>query len=372
MKAQKKTLLSIVFTLAMMLAMCIAMGSTAYAAEQSWTSGDCTVTLSDDGVMTVSGTGNMADYTGNDPYHGGQPWGRIKNSVKTLVIEEGVTGIGENGFCYHQNLSRVELPSTLKSIGWGAFVTCADPTNLFIKAAEPPELTENTFFGFEDAIIYVPHDYVDKYASHKYWGQCRIYDLSDYVHIPETRYSATEGGVIEITAEVVPENDPLTWKVTRNDAEVTLYSDEQCTTPVGESFTGTTVYAKSKTYGPARVAVAKAPTNEETQWEECSLSFNPVAGVKPANAGKVSVYTDWYGSTKWSVYMAEPADGYVFSKWEYESNGVDSEKITEKKHALMSEDGPLGNVVARFIRVRPAGAVDVALEPEGSGEAYVV
>ena len=93
--------------------------------------------------------------------------------------------------------------------------------------------------------------------------------------------------------------------------------------------------------------------------------------MKPANAGKVSVYTDWYGSTKWCVYMAEPADGYVFSKWEYESNGVDSEKITEKKHALMSEDGPLGNVVARFVRVRPAGAEAVALEPEGNGEAYV-
>ena len=67
-------------------------------AQGPWTSGACTVTLSD-GVMTVSGTGAMADY--EDPYN--IPWDGNNYDVKTIVIESGVTSIGKNALasCYN-------------------------------------------------------------------------------------------------------------------------------------------------------------------------------------------------------------------------------------------------------------------------------
>ena len=72
--------------------------------KQPWTSGETTVTLSDDGTLTVGGNGAMGDYpeaswiTQNRP-----PWRRnvprgVAPQITAVVIEDGVTHIGENAF----------------------------------------------------------------------------------------------------------------------------------------------------------------------------------------------------------------------------------------------------------------------------------
>ena len=62
---------------------------------ESWPSGDCTVTLSG-GVMTVSGTGAMGD---------DQPWSSYKSEITSVVIENGVTSIGNYAFTGCGNLT---------------------------------------------------------------------------------------------------------------------------------------------------------------------------------------------------------------------------------------------------------------------------
>jgi hypothetical protein len=84
---------------------------------QPWTSGDCTVTLSD-GVMTVSGTGAMADY--KDSYE--LPW--YGNYIETIVIESGVSSIGNSAFAKCRNLKSVSIPASVTSIGNYAFEDC--------------------------------------------------------------------------------------------------------------------------------------------------------------------------------------------------------------------------------------------------------
>lgn len=49
-------------------------------------------TLDSDGTLTISGTGNMADY----PQYSKVPWINYRSDVKKLIIEDGVTSIGEN------------------------------------------------------------------------------------------------------------------------------------------------------------------------------------------------------------------------------------------------------------------------------------
>ena len=49
-------------------------------------------TLDSDGTLTISGTGNMADY----PKYSEVPWINYRSDVKKLIIEDGVTSIGEN------------------------------------------------------------------------------------------------------------------------------------------------------------------------------------------------------------------------------------------------------------------------------------
>jgi len=87
--------------------------------SESSTSGTCgdnlTWTLTDDGVLTISGTGDMYDYTNeNSP-----PWPIYES--KTVIFEEGITSIGTNAFLGISIKNELVFPSTLKVIGDFAF-----------------------------------------------------------------------------------------------------------------------------------------------------------------------------------------------------------------------------------------------------------
>ncbi len=72
--------------------------------------------LSDTGVLTISGTGAMADYKYEAPWS--------DESFSTVVIESGVTHISNNAFCYSEALTSVTIPSSVTSIGNYAFEGC--------------------------------------------------------------------------------------------------------------------------------------------------------------------------------------------------------------------------------------------------------
>ena len=76
-------------------------------------------TLDENGVLTVSGTGEIY-YRGSEI-----PSGRLWNSrnVTSAIIEEGITGISSDAF-KNGSLTSVSLPSTLEYIGSYAFFGC--------------------------------------------------------------------------------------------------------------------------------------------------------------------------------------------------------------------------------------------------------
>ncbi len=126
----KKRFLSILLTAVLLLcAVPLVLADTAYAAE-TVSSGACgdnvTWRLSDDGVLTISGTGAMQDY---ESY--GTPWDSVRSQVKSVVIERGVTSIGEYAFygCYALS---VTIPDSVTSIGSGAFYYCDDLASVTI------------------------------------------------------------------------------------------------------------------------------------------------------------------------------------------------------------------------------------------------
>ena len=81
---------------------------------------DVTWNLSDDGTLTISGTGDMENYLGLK----GAPWCEQKNNIKTVVIENGVTSIGDNAFFECQNMVSVTIPNSVTVIGIQAFYHC--------------------------------------------------------------------------------------------------------------------------------------------------------------------------------------------------------------------------------------------------------
>lgn len=91
------------------------------------TSGDCSA--ADDGsvtwsydagttTLTISGTGAMKDYASVNV----TPWNAYKAKTKTVIIDEGVTRVGNSAFASHTALTSVSLPATLESIGQKAFM----------------------------------------------------------------------------------------------------------------------------------------------------------------------------------------------------------------------------------------------------------
>ncbi len=77
-------------------------------------------------TLTISGTGPMDDYKWDDDSRKyNMPWRDLSRQVKTIVIQNGVTSIGEEAFDGCANLTQVTIPNSVTSIGDGAFYDCA-------------------------------------------------------------------------------------------------------------------------------------------------------------------------------------------------------------------------------------------------------
>lgn len=76
-------------------------------------------TLSEDGTtLTITGSGNL-------PKRWPELTQEEKLAVQNLVVEEGITAIGESDFSEYTNLKQAKLPDTLKKIGDYAFYGCS-------------------------------------------------------------------------------------------------------------------------------------------------------------------------------------------------------------------------------------------------------
>ena len=95
-------------------------------------SGECgenvTWTLDSNGLLTISGTGDMENYNSGrnrSPFYDNE-------SINRIVIEPGVTSIGEDAFEECTGLTSVTIGNSVTSIGGGAFYGCSGLTSVKI------------------------------------------------------------------------------------------------------------------------------------------------------------------------------------------------------------------------------------------------
>lgn len=122
-----------IFTLAAALcaALCLAVGANAASVVDSGYCGEdygtnLTWRLDSNGRLTVSGSGNMADY----PY-----WNDRDAEILSVVIGDSVTGVGEYAFYECTELKTVTLGSGVSRIGSGVFYGCASLTAINVSTA---------------------------------------------------------------------------------------------------------------------------------------------------------------------------------------------------------------------------------------------
>ena len=76
--------------------------------------------LCEDGTLTINGTGAMPDYDLE-----GSPWYAYHEDIKTVIISDGVTNIGQLAFAGCSSLEEIHFPNSLEHIRGGAFEGCS-------------------------------------------------------------------------------------------------------------------------------------------------------------------------------------------------------------------------------------------------------
>ena len=117
MKTTKKFLAVLLEALLLVSCMVTAFAVSGKDGNLNWTYDETTKTL------TISGTGKMLDYPEDDPSVL-PTWFAYHKVVETIVIEEGVTSVGDWAFWQFTALKSVTIPKSIKIVGTGAFGQC--------------------------------------------------------------------------------------------------------------------------------------------------------------------------------------------------------------------------------------------------------
>ncbi|MBQ8893500.1 MAG: leucine-rich repeat protein [Clostridia bacterium] len=77
-------------------------------------------------TMTISGTGYTEHKNSTLLY----PWASFRDHVKKIVVEAGITELGNSNFSYFRNLTTAQLPNSLTAISSSLFMNCSSLTTI--------------------------------------------------------------------------------------------------------------------------------------------------------------------------------------------------------------------------------------------------
>ena len=148
-----------VFIICLLMALVLILPLVSVHADTAPTSGSVTNSISweltEEGVLYIRGEGEIPDYgpiyvARKYQDNGPAPWEGVATEIRELVIEEGITRIGENAFGTTQELgknyafTKITLPASLESVGFEAFGEAYD-----IEAVYTPSLQDWCEIAFE-------------------------------------------------------------------------------------------------------------------------------------------------------------------------------------------------------------------------------
>ena len=150
-----------------------------------------------DGVLTITGTGDMYDYADG----ANVPWNDVRGNIKTVILPDAMTKIGQNAFYRCTNLTTINmpasliaigekafaqdskligaltLPATLAEIGERAFYNCIGVDRYTIQAMTPPVLGDDVFkYANENTGFYVSCEALDAYKAAVGWSSLNLRD----------------------------------------------------------------------------------------------------------------------------------------------------------------------------------------------------
>lgn len=215
MKKRRSLIIGLCFALVCLFALNVS----AHAAQAGGTCGkSISWTLSDEGTLTVTGTGGLEfDIDGWSV-----PWNEYRSSIKSVVIEDGITRIGEWLFRDCVNLTDVTIPEGVSGISWGAFYGCTRLTDVSLPKSVK-YIGHDAFYNCDQlTVITFPADTVVEHSAFEdcdgltevtFLGNAELdcFAFADCVNLTEVTVLGSASGIEEAAFQNCPSLARLTF-----------------------------------------------------------------------------------------------------------------------------------------------------------------
>ena len=132
-------------------------------------------------TLTISGSGAMPNYSDTPSAftkYNAKLVVTIINNAKTIVVENGITSIGNNVFKGFKNVTSVTIPASVTSIGTSAFEGCSSVTSVNLPA-NLKTIGANAFKNTKFANVKMP-DSVTSISSDSFAGVSGLKIVCNY------------------------------------------------------------------------------------------------------------------------------------------------------------------------------------------------
>ena len=316
--------------------------ATVHFKDNIYGKGDCGINvtweLTGDGTLIISGTGRISNYS----HDNNAPWYSCRTYIKRVVIQQGVTSIGDRAFWDCSGLTSVTIPDGVTSIGGDAFSGCAALTSVEIpngvtaiggstfsncirlaKVTIPKSVTsigKNAFYYCE-SIADVYYD-----GTEEDWAKISISSGNEDLLAAALHCKPTPLTAPSVTGGNDSQGRPtLKWNAVTGAAKYEVYrarsrSGEyiKYSTVTGTSYTNTSYIENGNTYyykvralksdGTAGAWSSIVPVTYRTA-STGTLSAPTVTGGNDAQGRPTLKWNAVSGAAKYEVYRARSKDG---------------------------------------------------------------
>lgn len=137
--------------------------------------------LNKDGLLTISGNGDSYNFSSAES---NAPFKDVKDNVKKVVVEEGVTGIGN--YTFHNLLYATEfsLPSTLTKIGTGAFRNCINAVTIVCNGSVS-NISNEAFYECRQlkTLTFAGETPITKIGNSAFYNCLALKNFPDFSHV---------------------------------------------------------------------------------------------------------------------------------------------------------------------------------------------
>ena len=149
-------------------------------------------------TLTISGTGGMQNFSNKTV----APWRNSIGSIKSVVIKESVTGIGDSAFFNCSALTSVQIAKTVTKIGNAVFSGCSNLALISALNPTPVTVNANVFNGVNKntCAIKLPINALTNYRKANEWKDFLNITGESFIGYPDAQdvIATLDGNILSI------------------------------------------------------------------------------------------------------------------------------------------------------------------------------